>query len=306
MEWIETRVTFKSADTQTASELIAEIFQELGTNGVLFEDPELLNEDKAVPANKQRHNAVTGYFPDDNFFKDNIKKLKERLTSLKKNNSMESDVLSKKIFEKDWSEAWKEFFKPEKISKNIVVKPSWHEFSGQAGDIIIEIDPGMAFGTGTHPTTVLCVNAIEKYIKPASTVLDIGTGSGILLIAAAKLGAGHMVGIDIDELAVKIAKKNMLRNRIDPKQFIIKKGSLADVGYGKFDIVVANIVHGVILKIIDHVENFLSKDGIFICSGILQEQKKLIEDKIIKKGFKIIETGNSQEWTMIAGKKHGK
>ena len=114
MEWIETRVTFKSADTQTASELIAEIFQELGTDGVLFEDPELLNEDKAVSANIQRHNAVTGYFPYDNFFKDNLKKLKERSIWLKKNNSIESDVLIKKIFEKDWSESWKEFFKPEK------------------------------------------------------------------------------------------------------------------------------------------------------------------------------------------------
>jgi len=306
MEWLEIRVNFKSADTETASELIAEIFHDLGVNGVVFEDPELLNEDKAVPADTQRHHAVKGYFADDNFFKDNIKKLRERLTGLKKSNGIEYDVLNKKIFEKDWSESWKEFFKPEKISRNIVVKPSWYEFSGCDSDIIIDIDPGMAFGTGTHPTTVLCVNAIEKYIKPKSSVLDIGTGSGILLIAAAKLGAGHMVGIDTDEVAVKIAKKNMLRNKIDPEKFIIKKGSFKDAVSGRFDIVVANIVHGVILEIIDHVENFLSKDGIFICSGILQEQKRLIEDKMLKKGFEIIETQSSQEWTVTAGKKHGK
>jgi len=160
----------------------------------------------------------------------------------------------------------------------------------------------MAFGTGAHPTSTLCMRMIEKYLKPGNSFLDIGTGSGILMIAAAKLGAGRLLGTDTDEVAAEIAKENLILNKIDEKRFAVKVTSLAEEIIGRFDIVAANILSEVILNLLDSVSKVISKNGLLICSGIIEKNRSTVEEKMKRKGFEIIDVQTSDGWVCIAGR----
>jgi ribosomal protein L11 methyltransferase len=203
----------------------------------------------------------------------------------------------------DWSEAWKAHFHTEKISRHLVVKPSWQDYKPRAGELVIEIDPGMAFGTGTHPTTQLCLNLIETCIKPQDSVLDVGTGTGILMIAAAKLGARKVCGIDNDWMAVDIAKRNLTRNHIDQKIFVLICGRLIEAINIRFDLVVTNLFTEDVIVLLDNINRVLSRKGRFMCSGILKENQYLVTDKLKTLDFEIIHIYSKEEWVAIAGKR---
>ena len=203
---------------------------------------------------------------------------------------VEDDVL--------WRDKWKEYFKPTKLSNNIVVKPTWCEYEPSDEDIVIEIDPGMAFGTGTHETTMLCIRMIEKYMSDGYKVLDVGSGSGILSIAAAKLGASDVLGIDIDEDAVRVSNENYELNKVSDRAKAIVGDLTAGVDY-KANIVVANLLADIVMRLSKDAKRHLGEKGIFITSGILTEKSEAVEKCMIECGFEIVEKAILGEWCSI-------
>ena len=211
--------------------------------------------------------------------------------------------------DKDWINNWKTFFKPFRAAENIVIKPTWDEYEKEnEEDILIEIDPGIAFGTGSHETTKLCIQALDKYVREGDSVLDVGCGSGILSIAALKLGAGHATAIDIDEVAVKVAAENMAVNKISPTQYDLYDGDLITNSYMKVraglghDIVVANILADVIIPLTDIVRPHLKKGGLYITSGIINTKEEEVRKALEKNGFEIVAIEHMKEWCCFIAK----
>ena len=303
MKWIEVKVIFECTSKELATDLISNIFYDLGLKGVVVEDPDIKpvekweNTDEIRPADI----AVTGYIPENKQSRKHLKVIKEKLNEFEINCDIFSRMICRTIDEQDWSESWKEFFHPLKITKRIVIKPSWQDYDANPDDVVIEIDPGMAFGTGTHPTTALCISMIEKYMKPGDKFLDIGTGSGILMIAAAKLGAQKVCGIDNDEIAIDIAEKNLLLNGIENKNFKVMTGNLTDNLNERFDFVAANILTETIMFLLDSVKRVLKKKSVFVCSGIIEKNKDKVVEKMVASGFEIADTLKQEEWVSIAG-----
>jgi ribosomal protein L11 methyltransferase len=300
MKWIAAKVTFDSPDPDPAVDLIADIFYGLDLKGVVVDDadadPGLDWGDDAVPPARQH--GVTGYFADTTGAADRCKALEASLQRLNRMTGIAAEATFTRIDEQDWAEAWKEFFWPGKITDTIVVKPTWREYAAAPHEIVLEIDPGMAFGTGTHPTTALCIGMIERYLKPADDFLDVGTGSGILMMAAARLGAGRVRGVDNDPVAVEVAEKNLILNRI--QGFEITAGNLVDDLNGSFDVVAANILAEVILELLPDVVPVLTKRGVFICSGIVSTQKAAVLAGLHSAGFTIVEVSEQDGWIAIA------
>ncbi len=304
MKWVEARVVFESSDFKTAIALISDIFHDFNLQGVIIETPEVepgidwAENDITIP----HDNAVIGYFPKNDQLFDRRRILEAQLLRLKQTINMTYKVIYHDIDEQDWAESWKKYFYTEKITEKLVIKPSWRDYAPKPNEIILEIDPGMAFGTGTHPTTRMCIKLIEKMINPKDSFLDVGTGSGILMIAAAKLGAAKMMGIDTDEVAVSVAEQNLLKNHINPDIFEVKTGNLVSGVIGRFSLVTANILSEIIVELLDDIHAVLEKNGIFICSGIIKSKQEMIEKKLTAMGFEVIETAIEEDWVAIAAK----
>ena len=304
MKWIEIKVVFDSEDSHLAAELIANLFFEFDLTGVVEEDPAIEPaEDWAEDAiGRPQQHAVIGYFPKDRQANKRCRDLEQKLSLLKQNVTLLYRVSYKQLDEEDWAEAWKAFFEPQKIGQKIVVKPTWCDYTARAGDIVVELDPGMAFGTGTHPTTALCIRLIEDYLKKGDWFLDIGTGSGILMIAAAKLGAEFVCGLDKNEMAVKIAAENLRLNGIAQERFSVKEGNLVTGVEEKYHLVVANILTQVIYNLLEDIENILHDKAIFICSGILEKNENLVLARMKTIGFDILDLCIKDQWVAIAGR----
>jgi len=202
----------------------------------------------------------------------------------------------------DWKDKWKEYFKPTKVSKSIVVKPAWEPYAPAEGEHVIEIDPGMAFGTGTHETTSMCLAMIEKYLRKGMTVLDAGCGSGILSIAAAKLGASKALGIDIDEDAVRTANENIALNGCaDTASAAV--GDVTKESFGAFDLVAANLMAELLVLIAKGLADSLKAGGVLVASGILIEKDKMVKAALAEAGLREIETERKGEWEALAFEK---
>ncbi|MCP4350078.1 MAG: 50S ribosomal protein L11 methyltransferase [Desulfobacterales bacterium] len=304
MKWTEAKIIYDFHDKQLAVDLISDIFYDLGLKGVVVGDPDAEPDEgwgDGVEKSADDY-SVTGYFPKNEQTGKKCRTLENELVRLENENRIKTSVVYMEIDEEDWAESWKTYFWPEKITENIVVRPTWREYNPGQDETVLEIDPGMAFGTGTHPTTALCIGMIEKYLKPGNTFLDIGTGSGILMIAAAKLGAEKIWGTDTDEVAVEIAEKNLLLNKIKPEKFRVANSNLADIVEERFDIVAANILSEVIIVLLDDVRNVLADKGIFICSGIIKRAKDAVVQKMADLEFEILEICEKEEWVSIAAR----
>ena len=304
MKWIEAKVVFDAQDNPLAGELIASLFFEFDLQGVVEEDPAMEPaEDWAENSiGRAQQYAVIGYFPKDRHSKKRCRALEEKLAALKAHSALRYRVSYKELDEEDWAESWKAFFESQKIGEKIVVKPTWCEYEADPDDIVLELDPGMAFGTGTHPTTALCIRLIEDYLRKGDSLLDIGTGSGILMLAAAKLGAGFVCGLDKNEMAVKIAETNLRLNGIAPHKFSVKAGDLVAGVEEKYDLVVANILTQVIYNLLEDIEKILNDRAIFICSGILEKNEKLVIARMKAIGFDILDLCIKDQWVAIAGR----
>ena len=304
MKWIEAKVVFDHTDDVLAADLIADIFYGLDLQGVVIEDPNLQPDDEWAEDAVVRpgSHAVVGYFPKDRRIEGKRSMLVEKLEQEKDKIGFTYRLNYKERDEEDWAEAWKAFFWPQKIGRAIVVKPTWRDYQADPNDIVIELDPGMAFGTGTHPTTALCIEMMETYFRDGDTFLDLGTGSGILMIAAAKLGASMVCGIDKDDIAVEIAQKNLMLNHIDRKFFSVYTGNLVEGIEKKYDFVAANILTHVILDLLNDIKRVMKEKGIFVCSGILEENKDLVVTKMKGIGFEILESRSKEQWVAICGR----
>jgi ribosomal protein L11 methyltransferase len=210
--------------------------------------------------------------------------------------------------EEDWAHAWKKFYKPMRIGRRVVLKPSWEEFTSEPNDLIVELDPGMAFGTGLHPTTRLCVAALEETVKPGDKVLDVGTGSGVLSIVAAKLGAASVVATDIDPIAIDVARENIEMNGLTlaPQGTLdVRLESIPAGMAGHFDVVVANILAEVIAGLFDATyENVplrepLAANGTMILSGIIEERAFLVEEAVARHGLEIVRRTQEGDWLAL-------
>ncbi|RPJ75651.1 MAG: 50S ribosomal protein L11 methyltransferase [Desulfobacteraceae bacterium] len=303
MRYIEAKVTFNHPDPELAGDLIAGVFFDFDLQGVVVEDPTLepAEEWAEDAVARPAAHAVVGYLPEDEGLDRCRLQLDEEVGRLGNHIGLIYRFSYRRVDEEDWAESWKAFFWPQKIGERIVVKPSWRDYGPQPGEIVIEIDPGMAFGTGTHPTTALCVRLIEKWLAPGASFLDVGTGSGILMIAAAMLGAGRLCGGDRDGTAVRIAAENLRRNQVGGDRFQLAQGSLAGPFRGRFDIVCANILTPVILELLEDLPRVLKKGGSFICSGVIAENEALVVERMKATGFEIAEVLSQEGWVAIVG-----
>ncbi len=212
------------------------------------------------------------------------------------------EFLSKQVNDSTWADGWKKFFKCTEIGEKLVIRPSWETYENVSGRVVLSIDPGAAFGTGTHATTSLCLNILENYVKEDSTILDIGCGSGILSIASVLLGAPSAIGVDIDAQSVKVAKENAEINNVTNKtEYIV--GDLADKISGRFNIVCANIVADIIIKLLENVEDYMTEDGVLITSGIIDVREADVVAGFARFGFEIIERHTKDNWCAFVCRK---
>lgn len=300
MNWTEISI----CTTHEATEAIANIFQDLGASGVVIEDPELVNAYRLagvwdycdIPEVIDTKTVVVkAYLPDNEELDGKLRIFKERVDELSEHNLDKGQGLIEchEIHEEDWASSWKEFFHPIKVGQRIVIKPSWEEYTPLADEIIIELDPGMAFGTGTHHTTTICIQCIEEIIKPGATVFDVGTGSGVLAIVAAKLGAEKVSAVDFDKVAVRVALENVAINAVESKVTVEESDLMAKIS-GQADVIIANIIADIIIRMLPEVTRKLKADGYFIASGIIADrisdvtaavrENELVIEKVVEQG----------------------
>ena len=307
--WIEVRVITKSE----ALEPISGIFYSLDCKGVAIEDPEdILGREQGpltwdfadinVLEHKGKVAVVKAYFAEEDNIEDVLAYVNERLVELKEMglDLGEAKVEHEKMHEEDGANTWKQYYKPSKAGEKIVVKPIWEEYEAKDNELVVDLDPGMAFGTGTHETTRMCIQALERYVKEESTVFDVGCGSGILAIAAAKLGAKLAVGVDLDPVAVESSIENVGYNNLDNIEIL--HGNLVEVINGKADIVVANILAEIICILADDVKRVLKEGGTFITSGIIHDRVDMVCEKLEATGFEVVEKNRDGEWNCIVAK----
>ncbi|MDU4935192.1 MAG: 50S ribosomal protein L11 methyltransferase [Peptostreptococcaceae bacterium] len=311
MKWIE--VTIKT--TTEAVEAITNILDDLRTGGVMIEDPKDFFFQKKNELdwdyveeevfNKRNSDGVLikTYISEERNVMELVETVKQKVSALTGFgiDIGEGSVSLGQVNEEDWANEWKKYYKPTKIGEKLVVKPTWEDYEVQDGDLVIELDPGMAFGTGTHETTTMCMRELEKYVTEDSKVFDIGCGSGILAIAAAKLGAKDVIAVDLDEVAVKVAAENVAHNHVQDSVQVLH-GNLIDVVSDKADIVVANIIADIIKILARDVHSCMKEDAVFISSGIIHAKVNEVKESLIENGFEIIEVKTLGEWNAIVAK----
>lgn len=306
MQWMEAKITFSSDNVTLAVDLIADVFYGMNAKGVVIDDPLLEPEESWAPDAIARPSrpAVTGYLPMDDQYENRRHALEQTVGRWAGGGHLTDYTIAYRLVnEQDWAESWKAFFWPQEITSRIVVKPTWREYAAAPDQLVIEIDPGMAFGTGTHPTTSLCIQLLEDHLRSGDAVLDVGTGSGILLIAAAKLGASRLVGIDSDAMAVDVARKNFIQNNIDSATASLICGDLVNDVTETYEVVVANILAEVIIALLDDVPAVVKPDGLFICSGIIRSLQAEVVEKMSSCGFDILEQKQDEDWVALVGRR---
>ncbi len=225
--------------------------------------------------------------------------IRERL----ENENIEYELSTADCMTEDWVNNWKQYFHPMPVGSRLLIRPTWEDEYDAGDRKVLHIEPGLAFGTGSHPTTKLCLETLERYVKEGSAVLDIGCGSGILSIACLLLGARSALGVDIDSLAVKTALSNAQENGFDTNRFNAVQGNLSDKVSGKYDIVVANIVADIIMEFNSEVGKFLKDDGVYITGGIIETREDEVLFSFAQNGFKVIERFEEKGWLVFALKK---
>ena len=305
MELTEVKVIFDAENIEKCKNEIINTFYEFGVSGVKIDEPmdrnslDYYKNEKDFIINEL---AITAYFPKNAYSARREVIIKERFEELFGNrDDVVYNISFYDLADEDYVDNWKKYVFTTKISDRFVIKPTWRDYEKNSDEIVIELDPGRAFGTGTHPTTYLCIRLMEKYIKNSHTVIDIGTGSGILMVAANKLGAKEIWGVDIDADACEVAKENLVLNGITGDNTKVLVGNLLNVVENKtFDVVVANILADVILILLKDISKVMKKDGILILSGIIEDKKDLVLSACEKEGLELIEVQEDKEWVALS------
>ena len=311
MQWAEV-----SVDTShEATDLVSEILQELGAAGVVIEDPALLNEyirsglwdyTDLKESEETEVVRVKAYWALDEELEGKLQNLSERLASLAQHgiDKGAGAVSWKAVADEDWAETWKEFFHTEKIGARTVIKPTWEEYEAKAGEIVVELDPGAAFGTGQHATTSLCIRALEDLVRPGMTVFDVGTGSGVLAIVAAKLGAKRVEAVDFDPVAVRVARENVRQNGAEDVVRTERSDLLKSVA-GKADLIIANIIADIIVRLFGEVKGSLVAGGTMLLSGIIEDRLPDVVEAAAQHGFAVEKIEQEKGWAAVIVKGGG-
>lgn len=313
MKWSEVAIH----TTHEATEAVANIFYEAGASGVIIEDsvePDRVRDNvfnEIVELDKKDFPSegviVKAYLPVNSFLLETMKEIEESVAALP-SYGLDiglNQIKTAEVDEEDWATAWKKYYHPVKISGRFTIVPTWEAYTPVDSDeLIVELDPGMAFGTGTHPTTVMCMQALEKYVQKDDIVVDVGTGSGVLSIGAAMLGAKQVHALDLDEVAVIAAGENIKLNKVDDV-IQVTHGNLLDSIHIEPQLIIANILAEVIVTFSQDAANLLPEDGLFIVSGIIEEKRDFVKDDLIEKGFEIVESVLMEDWVAIIAKKKG-
>ncbi len=315
MEWFELIVH----TTPAGEDLISALLMEAGAAGTeIIDRQDVLNMpqapgmwdliDDAVLANMPEDVLVKAYFEKSASAAETVALVRARLAALPEL-TPEADLGSLTIDEQtvrdeDWSELWKQYYKPFRVGERLIVKPTWEEYAPLPKDLILELDPGMAFGTGQHETTTLCMELLEQWIVPGCRCIDVGTGTGILAIAAAKLGAGEVLAIDIDQDAVRVAARNVVQNHCD-RVVNVRQGDLlkgaADIGQA--DVMVANIIADVICMLAEPARAHIREGGALICSGIIREREQDVQNALAAAGYTVARRLSKGEWVCLGARR---
>lgn len=319
MDWLELRIL----TTHEAAEAVSEILMSLGAGGTQIDDPAdllLFQEDNSnwdyidekLLNPEDMRVKITAYYPENVSGVELAATVREKLQAASEFLDVgDATVTLNTVHEEDWANAWKQYYKPFHITPRVVIKPTWEEYRQDAdasgasaeaagGTIVIEMDPGMAFGTGTHETTRLCAGFIEEYVKQGDEALDVGCGTGILSMIAVKLGAASAKAIDIDSVAVKVTNQNSDINGTSGR-VTAEKAVLSDLPHKKYDIVFANIVANVIIDIHKLLPYYLKADGYLITSGIIRDREQDVM-AVYGEDFKLIEKKYDGEWVAMVFK----
>ena len=297
-------VQFDAENLILAEELICNVFFSFNLKGVVCDIP-LDEPDEGFGTNtlpKPEICSITGFLPLLDSSDIILEKIREKVSTLS-NLNIQVNIQTEIVDEKDWSDAWKVYFEVTKVTDRITIKPAWKEYDAGKDEIIIHLDPGMAFGTGTHPTTAMCIQMIETYLKPGSTFLDVGTGSGILMVAAAKLGAKRITGIDTDEVAIKVAQQNLAKNNIDPDICELLCTTLDKTDRAPCNFIAANIIAQVIVDILPEISIRMTPDTTIVLSGIIKERKSNVLAALEAHHLFIVHEEYRDEWVTLAVKK---
>lgn len=310
MDWQEIVIT----TTEEASDAVANLLQELGSGGVAIDDPAVIRhhiEEGNWDAYELPDNLlllkdviIKAYFAIDKFLPEKLEEIKLQLTELDREiiPGAIKNIELNRVAEEDWANAWKAFYKPVAVGPRIVIKPTWEPYQPKDKELIIELDPGMAFGTGTHATTVMCLEALQEVIRGGEKVFDVGTGSGILAIAAAKLDAKEVLAIDMDATAVRVARENVQLNGVENK-VRVEQGNLLDKVNEGAQVVVANIIARIIIELCPAVNKALAPGGKFIASGIIQDRWPEVLAELNKNGLVVKEVKSTKEWVAVIAEK---
>ncbi len=307
MRWFEIKIYTDSMSVEAVTNMLYEV----GAEGIVIEDPNdpVYNEsykgdwdyiEDEVYQFSSKEAIVMGYCSDIDPEKIN-EQLMEKIEMLESYGLAKGSgtIEIKEVVDDNWAHEWKKYFKPLKIGERMVIKPTWEDYEIVGDELILEMDPGSAFGSGTHETTSMCVEFTDKYMKQDDRVFDIGCGTGILGIAAAMLGAKEVTCVDIDELAVIATKENIALNNIADKVEVFQ-GDLTEVLKGKADVVIANIIADVIIFLSEDISHVLKEGGMFIASGIIHDKREEVLSALKKNGFTIVEVKTQGEWNAIA------
>lgn len=301
--WIE--ITIHT--TNEASEIVESILLDYGSTGVAIEDPTTLEENlhddfgtivELSPTDFPDVGVIVkGYINELNFDDGTFTRFKAELEQLGQNINIGEffKIETTTIKDSDWENSWKDYFDILNIGEKSVIVPTWREYENEENKYVINIDPGMAFGTGGHETTSLCIKNLEKYVKPHDNIIDVGCGSGILSIAASYLTDGEIKAVDLDKLAVDVSRENFALNNLE-NRIAVEEASLLTKETKKYNVIVANILAHIIELMLDDAYKLLEDGGYYITSGIIKDKKDELLEKMLKRGFKLVEETSDNEW----------
>lgn len=314
MDWLE--ITIHT--TTAGADIVSEKLMQEGATGTMVEDradipdptkphgiweiidPKLLD---SMPEDVLVH----AWFAPDEKLNDHLRALQGQMTELKALlpnfdlGTLQLDTFN--VHDEDWSEVWKRFYKPFRAGKRLVVKPTWESYEAQPDDLVMEIDPGMAFGSGTHETTGMCMELLEEALRPGDRVMDVGTGSGILAIGAAMLGAQEVLAVDIDPDAVKVAWENIAQNHLTGRIRAVQ-GNLLEGIDGVCEVCVANIIADIICLFAAPLNEHIVPGGLFICSGIIKEREQDVMNALHAADYTVLEVRRKGEWVAMLCRRH--
>ncbi|MGM9551606.1 MAG: 50S ribosomal protein L11 methyltransferase [Clostridia bacterium] len=311
MNWLQISIE----TTKEGIDSVCDALSKVGIEGFEIEDKDDFNTfleenkefwdyvDEDLYKEKQGPTKVKTYIEENSLAPEILSAIKSALEQIKCEDVGSLDVTIGNMAQEDWENNWRQYFKPLYVGDNIIIKPHWEEVCDAKGKLVFEIDPGMTFGSGQHETTRMCVEALEKLVNKGDRVADLGCGSGILSVISLLLGAGYAYAVDIDPNSPKIAYENAALNNVGKDVYTVECGNvLTDeslckkLSDEKYHIVVANIVADVIIPLSEKVRNFMTNDGYFICSGIIDFRMEEVQDALLKNGFEILEIKHDGDW----------